>query len=112
MILATKLYVEFLGDESRLPSAYQDNSQFEGSGFGEEDATGFLTGSELDGEARDFHRAMKPRLNVAVEPSLRPICGMCTTNGTMRLMIIAPIGVSFGKLRYKMMKVRSSPKPL
>ncbi len=51
MILATKLYVEFLGDESRLPSASQDNSQFEGSGFGEEDTTGFLTGSELDGEA-------------------------------------------------------------
>src|SRR5262249_40026018 len=50
LVLATKLYVEFLRDESPL-FTFRDNSQFEGSGFGEEDTTGFLTGIEFDAEA-------------------------------------------------------------
>ena len=50
LILATKLYIEFLRDESRF-SVSLDNSQFENSGFGEEDTSGFLTGVELDVES-------------------------------------------------------------
>ena len=47
--LATKLYMEFLRDETSLFMS-RDNSQFQGSGFGDEDTTGFLTGNEIEGE--------------------------------------------------------------
>ena len=49
LVLATRLYVEFFEHESRF-SAVRDNSRFDGSGFGEEDTTGFLTGVELEAE--------------------------------------------------------------
>lgn len=64
LVLATKLYLEFLRDESRL-SASRGNSQFEGSGFGEEHTTGFLTGIELDS------RAEGPRLSEEAQAERR-----------------------------------------
>jgi hypothetical protein len=47
--LATRLYMEFLRDETSLFMA-RDNSRFQNTGFGDEDRAGFITGSEIDGE--------------------------------------------------------------
>jgi len=58
--VATKLYMEFLRDETSL-FMDRDNSKFQNTGFGDEDRAGFLTGSEIKGEkakeepAEDVH---------------------------------------------------------
>jgi hypothetical protein len=49
LALATKLYMEFLRDETSLFMS-RDKSQFQNTGFGDEDRAGFLTGDEIEGE--------------------------------------------------------------
>lgn len=52
LVLATKLYMEFLRDETSLLMS-RDNSQFQNTGFGDEDRAGFLTGSDIEGEKEE-----------------------------------------------------------
>jgi len=52
LVLATKLYMEFLRDETSLFMA-RDNSQFQNSGFGDEDRAGFLAGNEIESKKEE-----------------------------------------------------------
>lgn len=56
LVLAAKLYMEFLRDEQSL-FMDRDNSRFHNTGFDDEDRAGFITGSELEGEKEEQQQA-------------------------------------------------------